>query len=209
MQIITTHLNADFDCLASLMAAKKLYPQAHLVLPGSTERLVEDFLKEKSPALQFTRMKDVLLDQISLLVVVDTHTPERIGVFGPLMDNPNIEVHIYDHHPDPQPELKLGRAIIKKRGATTTIFHEILLEKKVPLTPEECTLMVLGIYQDTHSLITVTTTPEDLAAAGNLIKRGADLSRVSIYMRQKLNPEQLDIFNEMVSSLECQQINGI
>ena len=45
MQVITTHLNADFDCLASMMAAKKLYPQAHLVLPGSTERLVEEFLK--------------------------------------------------------------------------------------------------------------------------------------------------------------------
>ncbi|MBT3921231.1 MAG: CBS domain-containing protein [Nitrospina sp.] len=207
--MITTHLNADFDCLASMMAAKKLYPQAHLVLPGSTERLVEEFLKEKSPALHFTRIKDIDLDQISLLVVVDTHAPERIGVFGPLMDNPDIEVYIYDHHPDPQPELKLGRAIIKKRGASTTIFHEILLEKGIPLTPEESTLMVLGIYQDTHSLVTVTTTPEDLFAAGDLIKRGADLSRVSTYMRQRLNPEQLDIFNEMVSSLESYPINGI
>ena len=73
MQVITTHLNADFDCLASMMAAKKLYPQAHLVLPGSTERLVDDFLKEESPHLKFTRIKDIPLDQVRLLVVVDTH----------------------------------------------------------------------------------------------------------------------------------------
>ena len=79
----------------------------------------------------------------------------------------------------------------------------------MPLTPEECTLMVLGIYQDTHSLVSVSTTPEDLTAAGDLIKRGADLSRVSSYMRQKLNSEQLDIFNGLVSSLENHLINGV
>jgi len=209
MQVITTHLNADFDCLASMMAAKKLYPQAHLVLPGSAERLVDDFLKEESPHLKFTRIKDIPLDQVRLLVVVDTHAPERIGVFGPLLDDSQVEVHIYDHHPDPQLELKVGRKIIKKRGATSTLLHEILLEKNISLTPEECTLMVLGIYQDTHSLVAVSTTPEDLTAAGDLIKRGADLSRVSSYMRQKLNSEQLDIFNGMVSSLENHLINGV
>ena len=209
MQVITTHLNADFDCLASMMAAKKLYPQAHLVLPGSAERLVDDFLKEESPHLKFTRIKDIPLDQVRLLVVVDTHAPERIGVFGSLLDDSQVEVHIYDHHPDPQLELKVGRKIIKKRGATSTLLHEILLEKNVSLTPEECTLMVLGIYQDTHSLVAVSTTPEDLTAAGDLIKRGADLNRVSSYMRQKLNPEQLDIFNGMVSSLESHLINGV
>ena len=207
MQVITTHLNADFDCLASMMAAKKLYPEAHLVLPGSAEGLVEEFLKEQSPLLEFSRIKDIPIDKVKLLVVVDTHAPERIGVFAPLMDNPSVEVHIYDHHPEP--EIKTGQAVIKKRGASTTILHEILLAKNVPLTPEECTLMVLGIYQDTHSLITVSTTPEDLIAAADLIKRGADLNLVASFMRQRLNSEQLDIFNELVSNLESHTVNGV
>ena len=207
MQVITTHLNADFDCLASMMAAKKLYPEAHMVLPGSAEGLVEEFLKEQSPLLEFTRIKDIPLDQVKLLVVVDTHAPERIGVFAPLMDNPSVEVHLYDHHPES--EIRADQAVIKKRGASTTILHEILLAKSVPLTPEECTLMVLGIYQDTHSLITVSTTPEDLIAAADLIKRGADLNRVASFMRQRLNSEQLDIFNELLSSLESHTVNGV
>ncbi len=209
MQVITTHLNADFDCLASMMAAKKLYPEAHLVLPGSAESLVEEFLNEERPLLEFTRIKDIPLGQVKLLVVVDTHTPERIGVLADLMRSPKVEVHVYDHHSDPQHELKVSQSIIKERGATTTIFHEILLAKNIPLTPEECTLMTLGIYQDTHSLVTVSTTPEDLIAAGDLIKRGAELSRVSSFMRQKLNSEQLEIFNELVSSLETHMINGV
>ncbi len=28
MEVITTHMNADFDSLASMVAAKKLYPEA-------------------------------------------------------------------------------------------------------------------------------------------------------------------------------------
>ena len=209
MQVITTHLNADFDCLASMIAAKKLYPQAHLVLPGSTERLVEEFLQEESPFVEFTRIKDIALDQVKLLVVVDTHFSERIGVFGPLMDNPQVEVHIYDHHSDSESDIKEGFGRIKQRGAATTILHEILCEKEIALTPDECTLMILGIYQDTHSLVSVSTTPEDLVAAADMIKKGADLNRVSRYMRQKLNPEQLDIFNDLVSSLEINSINGV
>ncbi len=209
MQVITTHLNADFDCLASMMAAKKLYPQAHLILPGSSERLVDDFLKEGSPPMKFTRIKDIALDQVRLLIVVDTHMSERIGVFGPLLKNAELEVHIYDHHEEPKPDFNAGQAIIKKRGATTTILQEILLERKIPLTPEECTLMALGIYQDTQSLVSVSTTPEDLIAASDLIKKGADLNLVSSYMRQRLSSEQLDIFNEMVSSLETHLINGV
>ena len=35
MDVITTHINADFDCLASMVAAKKLYPEAKLVFSGS------------------------------------------------------------------------------------------------------------------------------------------------------------------------------
>jgi tRNA nucleotidyltransferase (CCA-adding enzyme) len=207
MQVITTHFNADFDCLASMMAAKKLYPEAHLVFPGSVEGSVEKFLNEQSPLLEFTRIKDIPLNQVKLLVVVDTHEPEMIGAFAPLMDNPSVEVHLYDHNSEPR--VLVDQAVIKKRGASTTILHEILLAKNVPLTPEECTLMVLGIYQDTHSLITVSTTPEDLIAAADLIKRGADLNRVSSFMRQKLNSEQLDIFNELLSSLESHTVNGV
>jgi len=35
MQIITTHKGADFDAVASVMAAKILYPEAVAVLPKS------------------------------------------------------------------------------------------------------------------------------------------------------------------------------
>ena len=44
MDVITTHLNADFDTIASMLAACKLYPEAVCVLPGSQEETVKGFL---------------------------------------------------------------------------------------------------------------------------------------------------------------------
>jgi nanoRNase/pAp phosphatase (c-di-AMP/oligoRNAs hydrolase) len=38
LTVITTHINADFDALASMLAAQKLYPDALVVFPGSQEK---------------------------------------------------------------------------------------------------------------------------------------------------------------------------
>ena len=44
MELIATHNNADFDAFSSLVAAKKLYPGAKLLMPNSQERAVREFL---------------------------------------------------------------------------------------------------------------------------------------------------------------------
>ena len=40
MQVITTHTASDFDALASMVAAGKLYPEAKICFPGSLSREV-------------------------------------------------------------------------------------------------------------------------------------------------------------------------
>jgi len=209
VQIITTHLNADFDCLASMVAARKLYPQARLVFSGSAEKSVQEFLEQSSQSFDLCRIKDIDLEQICLLILVDTHSPERIGTFQSLLGKPGMEVHIYDHHSEEAHPLVGAQSIIRKRGATTTLLCEILEEKKIPLTPEESTLMALGIFQDTSSLFSVSTTPEDFIAIGKLVAGGADLGKVAQFIRPRLNPQQLDILNQLVSNLESHNINGV
>ena len=55
MEVITTHINADFDTIASMLAARKLYPDAILVLPGAKEETVKGFLLQS--ALYSVEMK--------------------------------------------------------------------------------------------------------------------------------------------------------
>lgn len=209
MQIITTHLNADFDCLASMVAAQKLYPDAKMVFPGSAEKNVHEYLKGPGSALNISRIKDVEMEQVRRVILVDTHAPERIGVFQALLNKPGVQVYIFDHHVDEGENIPGDQVIVRRRGSTTTILLELLAEKGVMLTPEESTLMALGIYQDTHSMMSVNTTPEDLAAVANLLKTGADLNGVIEYVHPRLGQEQLTVLNEMVGNLETHNVNGV
>ena len=44
MEIIATHLGADFDALASALLARKLHPEARVFFPGSKEESVRRML---------------------------------------------------------------------------------------------------------------------------------------------------------------------
>ena len=101
LEVITTHLNADFDALASMVAAKKLYPEALLVFPGSQEGNLRDFFVRSSVYfLNFTRAKNVAPEDIKRLILVDTRQASRIGKFADAAASGEVEIHIYDHHPD-------------------------------------------------------------------------------------------------------------
>ncbi|RLD99533.1 MAG: polya polymerase, partial [Aquificota bacterium] len=99
MQIITTHIMADFDALACMVAAKKLYPQAHLVFPGSQEKKVRDYLKESPFALEFLSPSQIDPEEVELVIIVDTKLKERIGDLAKIVELGRAKVHIYDHHP--------------------------------------------------------------------------------------------------------------
>ena len=45
LTVITTHINADFDAVASMLAAQKLYPNSVVVFPGSQEKKPEKFFR--------------------------------------------------------------------------------------------------------------------------------------------------------------------
>ena len=77
MEVVTTHHNADFDGLASMVAVRKLYPDVRLVLSGGAQEAVHAFLLAHD--LSLTKLKDLDLAQVTKLILVDTHDPDRIG----------------------------------------------------------------------------------------------------------------------------------
>ena len=66
MEIITTHVNADFDAFASMLAAQKLYPNAVVAFPGSQEKSLRDFFMESTLyILSIERAKDIDLNKVT------------------------------------------------------------------------------------------------------------------------------------------------
>jgi tRNA nucleotidyltransferase (CCA-adding enzyme) len=208
MEIITSHINADFDSLASMVAAKKLYPDAEIVFPGSQEKKLRDFIDAFKP-IEINRIKDIDLSAVTRLIIVDTKHPDRIGQFSGLIGKSGVEIHIYDHHPFTKGNIRGKVEVIEEVGATATIFSEILRNKKLHPTPMEATILCLGIYEETGSLIFPSTTERDLLSVAYLIKKGANLNIVSSFLRIELSREELDLLNELVQSSKEMIISGI
>src|SRR5665647_96617 len=210
MQVITTHINADFDGLASMIAAQKLYPEAVMVFSGSQEKSLRDFINETlQDRYDFAKVKHIDLKAITRLIVVDTRSAKRIGAFAACLDNPDISVHLYDHHPDSPEDMKGDLELVQDVGSTTTLFTQIFQERKIPVTASEATIFGLGIYEDTGSLTHLTTRPADLQAAAWLLEQGAQLEVISQFITYDLTAHQVELLHKLMETANSYTIRGI
>ncbi|MDP2943320.1 MAG: CBS domain-containing protein, partial [Candidatus Omnitrophota bacterium] len=209
MELITTHANADFDALASMIAARKLYPGAKLVLPGSQERAVREFMSLSEDLVKIEYERDVSLENVTRLIIVETRLANRIGRMAQLVGKKGVEVHIYDHHPRTAEDVKAEKDVYGKTGATTTILAELIKRQDMKITPLEATIMALGIYEDTGSLTFPTTTMLDIDMASFLVSNGADLNLVSSYLKRELSGKELKLLAQLIQSTEIHVINSV
>ena len=210
MEVITTHINADFDALACMLAAKKLYPEAILVFPGSQEGSLRDFfVRSTIYVFEAERMKNVALDRITRLVLVDTRQISRIGKFAQILQKPGLDIHIYDHHPPSSEDIKGSVEVVKEVGAAITLLLGILRDKGMEITSDEATVMMLGIYEDTGSLTFSSTTEDDFHAAAYLLSKGASLNVISDMVTKELTAEQVFLLNDLIQSATSYNIHGI
>jgi tRNA nucleotidyltransferase (CCA-adding enzyme) len=209
MELITAHISADFDCLAAMAAAGKIYPDASLVCPGSQETSVREFLESGRWPLKFLKLREVDLSAVRRLIVVDTQSKSRIGTLASLLDREDVEVHIYDHHPETTRDFRADFEDVRHVGATTTILVGILRERGIPISPEEATLYNLGIHEDTRSFSSVNTSQADLEAGGYLLSCGADPTAVVDLLYRELSPAQISLLHEFMESAESLSPLGI
>ncbi|MFB3884296.1 MAG: CBS domain-containing protein [Thermodesulfobacteriota bacterium] len=210
MEVITTHTNADFDSLASMLAAKKLYPDAVLVFPGSQERNLRDFFIHSALyAFEVERIKNIDLREVKRLILVDTRQISRIGKFAEIASNPGVEIHIYDHHPPSPEDVHGSLEVISEVGATVTLLLNAFREREIQITPDEATVMMVGIYEDTGNLTFPSTREEDFKAAGYLLQKGANLSILSNIITKELTAEQVFLLNDLIQSATRYNIHGI
>ncbi|HEV8662330.1 MAG TPA: CBS domain-containing protein [Candidatus Methylomirabilis sp.] len=209
MELITTHINADFDAVASMLAASKLYPEARLAFPGSLERNVREYFAHVGEPFPHVRLKKLNLAAVTRLILVDAKRAGRLGPLKEVLANPGLEIHIYDHHPAHPKDITGTLEVLKEVGATATIFVELLRERRVPLTPEEATLLALGIYEETGFFTFTSTTPADLAAGAALVDQGANLNTVADFIRREMTAEQVALLNELIQAAETHVVNGV
>ena len=210
LTVITTHINADFDALASMLAAQKLYPGALVVFPGSQEKSLRDFFIQSMVYLyNLAEVKDIDITQVRRLVLVDTRRADRIGKLSEILENADLDIHIYDHHSGRDDDVKGQFEVCRRTGATVTILTGIIRRDNLHITPEEATILCLGIYEDTGSFTFASTTPEDLEAAAFLLSRGANLDVIANLISREISPEQVGYLNDLIQNATHYTVNGV
>jgi len=208
MDIILAHRQIDFDALASMVAAQKLYPNSVLVMEGKPDAYVQDFLALSKDQLRFRKAQDVDVNDISRIILVDTHELLRAGTLGEKIAKiPEVEVEIYDHHPYAG-KLEPGM-VIESVGACATLLVEKLAGLGLPLSSFEATLIAIGIYDDTGSLLFDSTTVRDVRAVAYLLEQGANLGVIAEYLRRPLAEEQKELLQQLLSHGQTEFFDGL
>jgi tRNA nucleotidyltransferase (CCA-adding enzyme) len=210
LTIIATHVNADFDALASMLAAQKLYPDGLVVFPGSQEKNLKNFfINSMAYLFNMADIGDIDFEKVKRLVLVDTRQPGRIGKLSELLKRKDIEIHIYDHHPGTDNDIKGDLEVHRMSGANVTLLIEIISQKGIDISGDEATIMCLGIYEDTGSFTFPSTTEKDFKAAAFLLSKGANLNVVSDLIARELSPEQVSLLNDLIQSASRYNVHGV
>jgi len=207
LQIIVPHKNVDFDALASLFAASLLYPDAQPVLPSSINPNVRSFLSIHKDIFTFRAIKDIDLKSIDRLIVVDANRWMRLEGVGSLMNRMDLDIHIWDHHPEIG-DITPAWSCQGPLGAATTLLVEALKKEDIEFSSIYSTLFLAGIYEDTGHLTFPSTNARDLRAAAFLLERHADLKVIQTILRPTYGPKQKDILFKMLADTKRIKLNG-
>jgi tRNA nucleotidyltransferase (CCA-adding enzyme) len=203
MNLIQTHENADFDAIAALVAAHKLMPSARPVLPNKVNRNVRHFLTLYWEELPLLNSDDLPREKIEHVLLVDTQHVQTVRGM-----TKKTTIRVIDHHPrqeDLDPDWDVTTDEV---GATTTLLCEALQKSQASLTRVKATLLLLGIYEDTGSLLYGTTTPRDARAAAWLMEQGASLDVVNDFLRHPLSEDQRAVYERLIDDAETHTIEG-
>ncbi|MCJ7738340.1 MAG: DHH family phosphoesterase, partial [Anaerolineae bacterium] len=167
LEVIVTHENADFDAVASLLGASRLFPGALPMLPHRVNRNCADFVALFGSELPLVDVNERPRRKIIRAILVDTQGLNMVR--GMTKD---LRVDIIDHHILNRELPPRWSYTGEQLGATTTLLIEAISARSLELSSIEATLLLLGIYEDTGSLSYENTTSRDMRAAAWLMERG-------------------------------------
>src|SRR5438093_12911265 len=200
--VIATHGNTDFDALAALLAARRLYPDAVACLTGPSNRNVRSFYRLHTPERTLGDASRLELTAIRRLIVVETTHAARLGDLEAVARDPDVEKVVFDHHAGEAPDwASVEHTVVSEDGALTTTLVGVLAEREIAVTPLEATAFALGIHEDTGSLTYAATTRRDADALAWCLHHGARHDEVSRYLHTALAPAERELLATPLDSL--------
>lgn len=209
-EVIATHANTDFDAFASLLAARRLYPDAVVAIQGTLNRNVREFYRLHADELDAVEAPRLELDGVRRLIVVETTSASRLGELEPVALDPEVETVVFDHHAGELPGwVRPENAVISQDGALTTTLVGVLAEREIEVTPLEATAFALGIHEDTGSLTYPTATQRDADALAWCLRHGARQDLLARFLHTPLTEEERELLSALMAAVEIERVAGV
>ena len=80
MELIATHLGADFDAFAAALVARRLHPQAKLFFPGSREGSVRRMIEARGIEVPEVKHREIDPAALTRVILCDIRQRDRIGI---------------------------------------------------------------------------------------------------------------------------------
>lgn len=204
MEIIVSHSGADFDAYASMVAAQRLYPEARLVTLGPPAPWVRTFLSLHQGEFPVTPARELRMEELTRLIIVDTSNPSRLGQFRLLVQQSGVEVHIFDHHAPTAESIRGDYSRVELLGAAVTVVLEEVRRRhpNTELSVPEATLYLIAIYEETGGFTFPSTTARDMQMAAWLLEQGASLPVVTEITQRDLTPQQRELRDMLLRNAE-------
>ena len=209
-EVIVSHQNTDFDALGSMIAARRLYPGAAVLLHGGLNRNVREFAALHGEELALTEASRCDLSAVTRVIVVETSQLRRLGELAEVVQRPGVETVLFDHHGgDPPPWVQPERYLCSADGALSSTMAGILAERGIEPTTTEATALALGIHEDTGSLTYPSTTLRDVEALAYCMRHGANQELVGSFLHTPLDAEHRALLTTLIDAVEQVQVGGV
>ena len=195
--LIMGHKLMDIDSLGAAVGiwriATTMGKEAHIVssaVNGAIRPMLERFYNGDYPEDMFIPEEKALqlLDEDSVLVVVDTNRPSMVE--GPRLLDVAKTIVVLDHHRQSQDSIRNAQLSYVETYASSAceMVAEVVqyISDDVKIRAVEADAMYAGIVIDTHNFQNQTGV-RTLEAAAFLRRNGADVTRVRKLFREKLD----------------------
>jgi tRNA nucleotidyltransferase (CCA-adding enzyme) len=209
-EVIVSHQSTDFDALGAMLAARRLYPQATVVLHGGLNRNVREFVSLHAAELDLQDAPGCDLSEVRRVIVVETSDLRRLGELADVVGRDGVEAVLFDHHGgDPPDWVAADHLVVSTDGALSTTMAGILAERGIEPTAAEATALALGIHEDTGSLTYPTTGLRDVEALAFCARHGADQRLIGSFLHTPLDEDHRALLGALLDAARQVDVGGL
>lgn len=183
--LITTHLNPDYDAIASSVA---LYWIIKSIKSIDVEIAIQDpnpfstsFIQGMEKVLQQDLSNEEYISQFDLVFILDANRESRIIEKG-LEFDANQKIIIIDHHLSDS-DIEADIYVKKQVPSTSEIIVEIFRDK-VDFSPTIAKALLTGIYDDTNGFSIRAVNKNTFLIVAELIEAGASVADIAAHINR-------------------------